>query len=755
MSENPFQRLAPFIQEFIYSHNWTELRQVQVEACRVIFDTDAHLLLAAGTASGKTEAAFLPILTLLHENPSDSVGVLYIGPLKALINDQFMRLNELLKEAGMPVCHWHGDVSVSEKQKFLRSPRGVLQITPESLESLLINRRAMLAPIFADLRFIVIDEVHAFMGSDRGRQVLCQLQRLSEYMKKQPRRVGLSATLGDYRFAEEWLQSGTERPVMTPRISVGQQRARLAVEHFIVPAAAGTEQLGTEQLSQSPEPGKVPRFYEYIYDLTRSKKALIFANSRGETESVIAMLRAIAESQHQPDFYHVHHGSISAALRKAAEEAMRDPVQPAVTAATVTLELGIDIGQLERVIQLDSPFSVASFLQRLGRSGRRGQAAELWCVCREEEGSNQEDTPDQFPWPLLQAIAIMQLYLEEKWIEPIPPKRLPVSLLYHQTMSTLLAAGELTPPVLAERVLRLAPFKHVSTDQYRELLLHLLALDHVQKTEEGGLIVGLAGEQITGNYRFYSVFSENPEFIVYSEGNQIGTIFNPPPVGDHFALAGRAWEVLESDSKRRTLNAKPVKGRARARWRGGSREIHDRILQRVRQVLMEDTQYPYLQPGARERLDSARMFARSMGLPNRLVVSLSENQHCILPWVGTVACRTLARVIQSSESESLRSCRISGASPYYLLVDTVGALDSTEVEAAIIASLTATASEMELVQADEEPRLEKYDEFIPGALLRCAFGADRLNLESLRREFMPPGNDRQNAPNISTATGRE
>src|SRR6185437_14380987 len=387
----------------------------------------------------------------------------------------------------------------------------------------------------------------------------------------------------------------------------------------------------------------------------------------------------IAEREHEADIYHVHHGSISASLRQAAEEAMRDPVQPAVTAATVTLELGIDIGQLERVIQLESPFSVASFLQRLGRSGRRGQPAELWCVCKEEPGSNQDDIPDQVPWPLLQAIAIIQLYLEEKWIEPIPPKRLPVSLLYHQTMSTLLATGELTPAALADRVLRLAPFRHVSTDQYRELLLHLLALDHIQRTDEGGLIIGLAGEQITGNYRFYSVFLENPEFMVYAEGKQIGTIYNPPPVGDRFALAGRAWEVLECDPKRRLLTAKPVQGRVRARWRGGTGEIHDRILQRMRRVLSEDTQFPYLQPGARERLESARKFARAQRLVDQLIVSLSETRHCVFPWMGTVACRTLARVVQNSQLEVLRSCRISGMAPYYLIVDTAERSHPTDV----------------------------------------------------------------------------
>ncbi|HEY9833162.1 MAG TPA: DEAD/DEAH box helicase, partial [Stenomitos sp.] len=299
MSEQSFYRLAPFIQNYIYTHGWAELRQVQVEACRVIFDTDAHLLIAAGTASGKTEAAFLPVLTLLHQNPSTTVGVLYIGPIKALINDQFERLNDLLKEADIPVWAWHSDVSQSRKQKLLKNPQGVLQITPESLESLLLNKNAELVRLFGDLRFVIIDEIHAFMGSERGCQILCQLTRLSRFMQKPPRRIGLSATLGDYSLAEEWLQSGTNIPVDTPTIQSGQRQVRLAVEHFYLPdknnAAISPPQLGwREEAKKSPVPpelrgargvrkeynNSLSPYYRYLFDTSKSSKCLIFVNNR-------------------------------------------------------------------------------------------------------------------------------------------------------------------------------------------------------------------------------------------------------------------------------------------------------------------------------------------------------------------------------------------------------------------------------------------------------------------------------------------
>ncbi|BFH11851.1 hypothetical protein J6TS7_60570 [Paenibacillus dendritiformis] len=233
---HPFHRLAPFMQEYIYKKRWETLKEAQVGACRVLFDSPNHLLIASGTASGKTEAAFFPALTELHERPSASVGILYIGPLKALINDQFERLNDMLREAGIPVRHWHGDVSQAEKAKLLKRPSGVLQITPESLEGLLMNKPNAIPALFRDLRYVVIDEVHAFMGADRGIQVLSQLARVERMAGCRPRRIGLSATLGDYDAACEWLGAGSPHAVEVVAPRAGR-KLRLNVEHFSFPAA--------------------------------------------------------------------------------------------------------------------------------------------------------------------------------------------------------------------------------------------------------------------------------------------------------------------------------------------------------------------------------------------------------------------------------------------------------------------------------------------------------------------------------------
>jgi ATP-dependent Lhr-like helicase len=718
MSE-AFKRLAPFIQEYIYNHNWTELRPVQEAACQVIFDTDAHLLVAAATAAGKTEAAFLPVLTVLHNQPTNTIGALYIGPIKALINDQFERLNDLLKLSDIPVYHWHGDVAQSRKNKLVKNPQGILQITPESLESLLINKNHDLVRLFGELKFVIIDEIHAFMGSERGCQIICQLQRLANAIQKQPRRIGLSATLGDYSLAEDWLRSGTDQQVITPKIEVGKRQIKLAVEHFYL----------------RDEINSAERYENYLFNLSQGRKCLIFANNRTQTESVIASLRQIATEQVQPDIYHVHHGSISASLRQAAENAMREPNQPAVTAATLTLELGIDIGHLERVIQLESPLSIASFLQRLGRAGRRGEAADMRFVCAEEEPLSEAYLSEQISWQLLQCIAIIQLYLEQRWIEPIKPMKYPLSLLYHQTMSILLAEKELSPATLAKQVLNLQPFAAISKDDFKLLLRYLIDIDHIQQTEQGKLIIGLTGEKVVGKFQFYAVFADNQEYIVKQGTTEIGSIVTPPPVGNQFGLAGRSWEVVEIDFKKKVVLAKQVEGKASVYWRGGSGTIHTKILQKMRQVLLEDTEYSYLQSNARKNLHAMRQLAQTAGLNKQNIVQLEKNKCCIFPWMGTVAYRTLERLINCFCRESLEISSMGGVNPYYLTLK-VGKNKFKDIYAEISSLCEQRISAEDLVSNAEAPEMQKYDQYIPHSLLRKAFAHDYLDMEDLRQQVV-------------------
>ncbi len=219
-----FDRFAPFIQDFIFSHEWENLRGIQVAAAEAIFDTDDNVLLTASTASGKTEAAFFPILTEFWQNPPSSVGALYIAPLKALINDQFLRLTDLCEEADIPVWRWHGDVSASQKNRLMKQPSGILQITPESLESLLMHKHMAIGKLFGDLRYIVIDEVHSLLRADRGGQTMCLIERLGRQAGVRPRRIGLSATVGKPELVGALLSTGTGRKTL-----IRQARARWSI----------------------------------------------------------------------------------------------------------------------------------------------------------------------------------------------------------------------------------------------------------------------------------------------------------------------------------------------------------------------------------------------------------------------------------------------------------------------------------------------------------------------------------------------
>ena len=740
-----FYRFSPFIRDFIYRHEWESLRSVQLDAARVLFETENNLLITSSTASGKTEAAFFPILSMLEEDPSQSVAVLYIAPLKSLINDQFVRLDELLDESGIPVFHWHGDVSFSHKNKLLNDPKGILQITPESLESMLMNRSNDIVRLFSDLRFVIIDEIHTLTGTDRGNQIICQLCRISRLIARDVRRIGLSATVGDIEAAKKWLCGGSARGCDAPLPGEGRVSWRLALEHFFIQntkldqtkAADGTPDPFSDSSVPVQRPDKdenaravIDAGYEYIYDCVKDKKALVFSNSREETEYITATLRQIAENRHDPDIFLIHHGNLSASLREEAEAKLKsDEYGRLVTCATVTLELGIDIGRLQRIVQIESPHSVSSFLQRLGRSGRRGEPPEMFMIFREEDPLPDTPLPQLIPWELIRAIAIIQLYIEERFIEPPSVKKLPFSLMFQQTLSVLASSGELTPKVLAERILSMPPFANVPKEQYRTLLISMIQSDYLELTEEKTLIVGLKGEKLTNSFKFYAVFKDTENYSVRCESDEIGTITTPPPVGERFALAGRVWEVTELDVGRKLIYVKPVKGKMEVSWPGDYGEIHTRILQRMRKVLSEDTVYPYLKPNARKRLAVARHIAKNTGMLEHSVVSLGGMTYCMFPWLGTRSFRTLRKVmIKNADRLKISNVEYEGCCYITFRFEGRSIRQMCDVLDGIC---SAGVDRTELISKSESPVFEKYDDCIPGELLRLAYAEDRLRVDEM------------------------
>lgn len=735
-----FDRYAPFVQEYIYQNHWENLRSIQVAAADAIFNTDENVLLTASTASGKTEAAFFPIITLFSEDMPSSVGCIYIGPLKALINDQFSRLNDLCAEADIPVWHWHGDVAQSHKAKLMRHPSGILQITPESLEALLLHKHAAIAKLFGDLRFVVIDEVHSLLRGDRGGQTLCLIERLSRIAGVNPRRIGLSATIGDPEGTGEFLSLGTGRKTIIPKIDAKGGKWRLSMEHFYVKDAQAAEDkqipnaLPVLEEKTDDAPANADPGIGYIFEHTRGKKCLVFVNSREECEMVTTTLRHYCELNHEPDRFLVHHGNLSASYRETAEGIMKDDSQYMTTVTTATLELGIDIGWLERAFQIDAPWTVSSFLQRMGRTGRRELPPEMWFVIREDEPEVRAMLPTTIPWKLLQGIALVQLYLEERWVEPPRLDRLPFSLLYHQTMSTLASCGELSPRALADRVLRLHYFHRITQEDYRVLLRHLIATDHIQQTEQGGLIVGLAGERVINSFKFYGVFQESEEYTVRSESQELGTVVSPPPVGEKLAIAGHVWQVLDVDHKRRLIYCQQVKGSVPAYFGQCPGDLHTKILTRMRRVLQEDRQYPYLMKNAVARLEQARFTAAHSGAAEKTLINLGGNMWCLLPWVGTYTFLTMERFLKIKCADRLGLRNLDSARPFFIQF-TMKA-DESAFFRVLAEEIRKPIDPMELVYPKELPLFDKYDEYLPEELVKKGFAFGVLDVDGLREKVL-------------------
>lgn len=646
MSDNVFNRFAPFIQDYIYRNRWEELRDIQVAAADVIFNTEHNLLLTSGTASGKTEAAFLPVLTELWENPSGSVGVLYVSPLKALINDQFERLTELLEEADIPVTKWHGDASQSAKKRLVKSPQGIMQTTPESLESLLIRNSSGAYRLFSDLRFVIIDEVHYFMDNDRGLQLLSILERLQRIIGFVPRRIGLSATLGDSIAPEYWLSMGTNSACVTPKVKQDGRKIRISVRYFPI----------SEKIPDSNSKVLLENYYQYLYDSTHGKRCILFSNSKGEVEENIAHLKRIAAKNCAADTYLVHHANISSALREHAETQMKTSELPVCTGATVTLELGIDVGNLERIVQTGCPLTVSGLVQRLGRTGRRrNSVGEMRFAFRWDTSLPAAEFYKSINWDFVMCIAMIMLYTRERWVEPVYLPKLPYSLLFHQTMSIMAASGAVMPKELARQILTLSVFSNVSKEDYLCLLRHLLENACLERGEDGSLMAGERGEGIVNSYEFLAVFSVPLEYTVRATGRGagaeiIGTVQNPFPPKAQFALAGQAWEVVELDRKELNIYVKKIDGISANMWMDtGNEYVHTKVMQKILDVLEGGEEFAFLDEAACERLREIRSVWRNAAQRRNghIIVPLSDTQAAVFPFIGTRGAAALVYALQN------------------------------------------------------------------------------------------------------------
>ena len=636
-----FDKLARPVQKWIRQKGWRELRDIQARSIRTIYETNADLIVAASTAGGKTEAAFLPLISQALDEPSGGTGfdLLYIGPLKALITDQATRLEGICQEAELPVVPWHGDVSQSIKTRALKSPKGILLITPESLEALFIRRGLEIARLFGATRAVVIDELHTVLDSERGVQLRSLLTRLELAIKRPIRRIGLSATLGDMDLAKAYLRPDAASSVQLIEADGGEAELKLQLRGYL----SGDE--------DENSPSATDAIAAHLFKHLRGSDNLVFAGARQRVEIYADRLRELCEREHQPQEFYPHHASLSREHRDFVERRLKDPAKPTTAVCTSTLELGIDIGDVTCVAQIGAPFSVAALRQRLGRSGRReGQPAILRQYAVEAKLTPESSFVDRLRLGLIRSIAMIDLLLEG-WCEPPKPQALHLSTLVHQILSVIAQRGGASASAVYNVLCREGPFRKVTTDIFADVLR---AIGHpetglIEQAASGLLLLGPTGEKLVEHYSFYAVFQTPEEFRLVAEGRDLGTlpIDNVLAPGMLLIFSGRRWVVQEIHDREKVIVVKPAKAGVPPVFGGDAGDIHDKVIDRMFAVLEGDSSPAYMDTVSLMMLEEARAHYEQLGFRANNIRSIGERTSVIATRVGTVKTSTLVLALRS------------------------------------------------------------------------------------------------------------
>jgi ATP-dependent Lhr-like helicase len=568
-----FEQLHPALQHHIVnSLGWRELRPFQDAVIPSIL-TGQHLIVLAPTAGGKTEAAFFPVVSRMLSEGWSGLSVLYLCPIKALLNNLDIRLQRYCTLLGRRSSLWHGDVTTGSRRKILRDPPDVLLTTPESLEVMLVSPNVDARNLFARLQVVIVDEIHAFAGDDRGWHLLSVLERAARLAGRELQRIGLSATVGNPEALVDWLAgSCSER----------ERRVFLPPKAAAVPADVKLDYVGS-----------IENAAVVISRLHRGEKRLVFIDSRAKAEQLGSELRQLGITAF------VTHSSLSQEQRHQAEDAFANR-DDCVIVATSVLELGIDVGDLDRVIQIDSPPTVSSFLQRMGRTGRRSGTTRncLFLATRDES--------------LLQAAGVIDLW-ESGFVEPTQPPVEPYHVLAQQLMALVLQEGGIGRRTWFEWIGKVPAFSHMPVEQVESVVQWML--DHEMLWDEQGILgIGRAGEDEYGRRHFMellSVFLSPPLFKVLHGRQEIGFVDEltflgkkeGPPV---LLLGGRSWHVTHIDWSRKAAFVEATEDRGRSRWKGEGRGLSFRLCQAIKSVVTSDDVRSWWSTRAREQMTQIR-----------------------------------------------------------------------------------------------------------------------------------------------------
>lgn len=571
MAQAPFERLHPAVQHHIVnSLGWDSLRPTQEAAIDPILDGKSCILLAP-TAGGKTEAATFPILSKILAEEWRGLSVLYVCPIRALLNNLEPRLSHYLGLVGRRVGVWHGDIGASAKQRWLREPPDLLLTTPESIEGMLIAAADDKRNLLQDVRLMVVDELHAFCGDDRGWHVRCLIHRLSRHVGHPLQVIGLTATVGNPQALIDWLVTGREAVVV------------------------GAGHAGTEAEIAIDYVGSLENAATVIARLHQGEKRLVFCDSRAKTEEIAALLRGLGVRTY------VSHSSLSSDERRQAEKAFAGEPN-CVIVATSTLELGIDVGDLDRVIQIDAPVSVASFLQRMGRTGRRhGALRNCLFLATNEEG-------------LMIAGAIVRLW-RDGFVESIAPPAEPWHLVGQQAMALVLQHGGIARPWLLGELA--AMFAELDAPTIGRVIAAMVEKE-ILWDDAGVVGLGRQGESEFGRRHFEAIVStfNSPVLLTVLHGQREIGFVDPmtmhsrgngaPEPLPKLILGGRYWRVVSFDWKSRCVWVEPGDDGGKATWFGSARTMTFALCQTMKKILVDGELPAALSKRAVLRLDRMR-----------------------------------------------------------------------------------------------------------------------------------------------------
>ncbi|MFC8849515.1 MULTISPECIES: DEAD/DEAH box helicase [unclassified Micromonospora] len=719
MSENPpsqaYALYHPAIQQWIYQQGWERLRDVQEHAAGLIRAGQRDVIIASATASGKTEAALLPICSVLAVRQEQGLGAgvaaLLVSPLKALINDQYGRIAELADPLGLPVHRWHGDAPASGKARVLRAPQGLLLITPESLEALFVRHGDRARRVFGGLRYVIVDELHSFIGTERGAQLQALLHRVEEAAGRRVPRVALSATLGDFGGAAEFLRpgGGTEAAVVCSTEPGGE--IRLQVRGHVDPA-------------RPPEPGREPAdraaIADHLFRTLRETDNLVFANSRAAVEVYADMLTQRATRAGVRARFLAHHGSLSKEVREHVEERLKDPATPVTAICTSTLELGIDVGSVDSVAQIGAPPTVSGLRQRLGRSGRRpGQPAVLRVYVAEPELSAGIAPADALRSELFQTVAMIEL-LTAAWYEPPDDTGLHLSALIQQILSICAQHGGARAGRLFATLCDTGPFRRVDRTVFALLLRDMGRHGLLEQQPGGALLPGREGERLLGHYSFYASFHTSLDYRLVADGYTLGSLPVDRPIlpGTMLIFSGARWRVLSVDTAQRVIELTAAEAGRPPVFPGTGGEIADEV-RRAMFRLYRSTENPrYLDVTARTLLAEGRAAFHAYGHATRRVFA-QEAGTLLFPWRGDRIMNTLAAVLgmrglvvgQDGLAITVRDCTPARLLPVLRSLATGPAPDPVAIAAAVRAK-----------------QHDKYDRYLSEDLLNLGYAARALDV---------------------------